>query len=87
MTETDRNFREAEDRLRWHGSNLWFGQLSRDWQEFLVANTVEFHNEYEATIDQAAQELLKVYRQLVTADPSITSKNPWETNMVPPEDL
>jgi hypothetical protein len=81
MDESERKFKEAERSLRKQGSNLWFGGLTPEWQEFLITNTVEFFNEYEATMDQAAAELIKVYSRLISADPSLKHKNPFETRV------
>lgn len=74
-------FGAAEKELRLIGSNLWFGGLSEEWQDFLIRNTVEFFDNYEVTMHQAAQEMVGVYQKLVSVDPGILDLNPWETNL------
>ncbi len=44
-------------------------------------NTVEFFDNYEVTMHQAAQEMVGVYQKLVSVDPGILDLNPWETNL------
>lgn len=74
-------FEVAEITIRRIGSNLWFGGLSPEWQEFLVANTVEFFDNHEVSMLQAAQEVIRVYQILGNRDPSILNANPWEANI------
>jgi len=84
MTETlpnNNEFNAAEAALRKIGSNLWFGGLTDEWQDFLVSNTVETFDTYELSIDQAAQKMIEVFQQLLAADPSLLNKNPWETKV------
>jgi hypothetical protein len=84
MTETlpnNNEFNAAEVALRKIGSNLWFGGLTDEWQDFLVSNTVETFDTYELSIDQAAQKMIEVFQQLLAADPSLLNKNPWETKV------
>lgn len=50
MTEPipcNNEFEAAEKALRDIGSNLWFGGLSEEWQDFLVSNTVECFDNYQ----------------------------------------
>jgi hypothetical protein len=70
-------FEAAESALRKIGSNLWFSGLSEEWQDFLTSNTVEHFDTYELTMEQAAASLVKVYQELVTANPGILEQNPW----------
>lgn len=84
MTESipDNNeFDAAEEELRKIGSNLWFGGLSEQWQDFLVSNTVEFFDTYEVSMQQAASELIRIYKVLVSADPCILQENPWDADI------
>ncbi len=74
-------FEAAEKALRDIGSNVWFGGLSKEWQEFLVSNTVECFDNYQVTIQQAANEIIKIYQKLVNSDPSILQSNPWDTEI------
>ena len=71
-------FKEAESSLRRLGSNLWFGGLSEAWREFLILNTVDFFENYEVTMIQAAEEVIKLYRRVVSLDPAILRKDPSE---------
>ena len=44
MTEpvpNNNEFNAAEAALRKIGSNMWFGSLNDEWQDFMVSNTVE----------------------------------------------
>jgi hypothetical protein len=71
----------AEEELRKIGSNLWFGGLSEQWQDFLVSNTVEFFDTYEVSMQQAASELIRIYKVLANADPCILQKNPCDADI------
>lgn len=77
----DEEFKAAEEALRKIGSNLWFGGLSEQWQAFLVSNTVDFFDNYEVSMHQAASELIRIYQVLVNADPSILQENPWDADI------
>jgi len=80
LTEAQPNnneFEAAETALRKIGSNLWFGGLTEKWQEFLVSNTVEIFDTYELTLEQAANQMIEMFQQLVSADPSLLDKDPW----------
>lgn len=84
MTEpipNNNEFDAAEEELRKIGSNLWFGGLSEQWQDFLVSNTVEFFDTNEVSMQQAASELIGIYKVLVNADPGILQKNPWDVDI------
>ena len=84
MTEPipgNNEFEAAEKALRDIGSNLWFGGLSEEWQDFLVSNTVECFDNYELTMQEAANAIIGIYQQLVSSDPSILQSNPWDTNI------
>ena len=70
-------FEAAERALRKLGSNLWFGGLSKEWQDFLTSNTVEHFDTYHLTMEQAAADMVRIYRQLVSNNPSILEQNPW----------
>ena len=59
-------FEAAELALRKGGSNLWFSGLSEEWQEFLVANTVETFDSYELTMDEAAVNMIRIYQELLS---------------------
>ena len=84
MTEPipgNNEFEAAETALRQIGSNLWFGGLSAEWQGFLTSNTVEFFDNYQVTMQEAANAIIGIYKKLVNADPSILLSNPWEKNI------
>lgn len=74
-------FEAAEKALRAIGSNLWFGGLSDEWQDFLVSNTVECFDNYELSMEEAANALIGIYQKLVRADPSILQSNPWDVEI------
>jgi len=64
--------------LRNGGSNLWFSRLSEEWQEFLVANTVETFDSYQLTMDEAASDMIRVYQEIVANNPAVIDQYPWE---------
>ena len=74
-------FKTAEQALRKIGSNLWFGGLSAEWQDFLVSNTVECFDNYQLTMQEAANAIISIYQQMVNSDSSILQSNPWDTNI------
>ena len=71
-------FAAAELALRKGSSNLWFSGLSEEWQEFLVANTVETFDSYQLTMDEAASNMIRIYQEIVAKNPAIIDQNPWE---------
>tara|TARA_R110001583_G_scaffold195324_1_gene371696 strand:- start:8022 stop:8285 length:264 start_codon:yes stop_codon:yes gene_type:complete len=77
-------FAAAELALRKGGSNLWFSDLSEEWQEFLVANTVETFDSYQLSMDEAAGNMIRIYQEIVAKNPAVKDQNPWET-IVPGE--
>lgn len=79
--QNNNEFQLAEKALRDIGSNLWFGGLSDEWQDFLVSNTLEFFDNYDVTIQEAANAMIGVYQQLVSNDPSILESNPWDISI------
>ncbi len=84
MTEPilgNNEFKAAEQALRDRGSNLWFGGLSEEWQDFLVSNTVECFDNYQVTMQEAANAIIGIYQQMVNSDPDILQSNPWNTNI------
>ncbi|HQT01972.1 MAG TPA: hypothetical protein PLU46_03770 [Thiotrichales bacterium] len=88
MTEpvpNNNEFEAAEKALRDIGSNLWFGGLSDEWQDFLVSNTVGCFDNYQLTMKEAANTIIGIYQQMVNADPSILQSNPWNTNIQMPK--
>jgi len=88
MTESipgNNEFKAAENALRDIGSNLWFGGLSEEWQDFLVSNTVECFDNYQVTMQDAAKAIIGIYQQMVNADPSILQSNPRTTNINMPK--
>ena len=88
MTEPvprNNEFGAAEEALRKAGSNLWFGGLSKEWQDFLIYNTVECFDNYEVNMLEAATWILDIYKKMVSADPGILQSNPWNTNMAMPK--
>jgi hypothetical protein len=74
-------FQSAEKALRDIGSNLWFGGLSEEWQDFLVSNTVECFDTYEMSMHQAANAIISIYKKIVNSDPNILQSNPWESEI------
>lgn len=88
MTEPipgNNEFKAAEKSLRDIGSNLWFGGLSDEWQDFLVSNTVECFDNYQVTMQEAANAIIGIYQQMVNTDPSILQSNPWNMNLQMPK--
>jgi hypothetical protein len=86
MAEAEPNnneFDTAEKELRKIGSNLWFSGLDDEWQDFLIANTGEYFDTYEVTMDQAARSLINVFQKLVNANPEILHQNPWKVVINP----
>lgn len=77
-------FEAAELALRKGGSNLWFSSLSEEWQEFLVANTVETFDSYQLSMDEAAGNMIRIYLEIVAKNPAVMDQNPWEV-IVPGE--
>lgn len=71
-------FAAAELALRKRGSNLWFSGLSEEWQEFLVANTVETFDSYQLTMDEAASNMIRIFQEIVANNPAVMDQNPWE---------
>ena len=69
-------FQAAERELRKIGSNLWFGGLSDEWQDFLRSNTVECFDTYEVSMNEAAIEIIKIYQQMVSSNPDILKLDP-----------
>ena len=80
-TPNSDEFEAAETAIRKIGSHLWFGDLTPEWQGFLVANTVETFDQYEVTMDQAAQKLIEFYVEIVQAYPEAKTMNPWDENL------
>lgn len=80
-TPGNNEFKVAEKALRDIGSNLWFGGLSDEWQDFLVSNTLECFDSYQVTMQEAANAIIGIYKQMVNSDPSILQSNPWNTNV------
>lgn len=78
---SNNEFKSAEAALRKIGSNLWFSGLSKEWQEFLIANTTEHFDTYELTMLQAAGNMLDVVKPMVVKYPEILEQNPWDTEM------
>lgn len=70
-------FKAAEQALRNIGSHLWFGGLPEAWQEYLIAHTVECFDNYEVTMDQAANAVLKVYQDWILAYENLLELDPW----------
>lgn len=77
-------FEAAELTLRKGASNLWFSGLSEEWQEFLVANTVETFDNYQLSMDEAASNMIRIYQEIVAKNPAAMDQNPWEV-IVPDE--
>ena len=80
-TPDNNEFKAAEDALRKLGSNLWFGGLPEQWKDFLISNTVDFFDSYEVSMEQAARELIRVYRELIAANPDILQEDPWASDI------
>ena len=72
-------FEAAEIALRKVGSNLWFSNLSAEWQDFLVSNTLEHFDNYELSMQEAAISMISVFQKMVEMNPAIVDQNPWET--------
>jgi len=62
-------FAAAESAICKLGSHYWFSGLTREWQDFLVSKTVETFNQYQVTMDQAAQKLIEFYVEITQAYP------------------
>jgi hypothetical protein len=77
-TPNNNEFDAAEKALRNIGSNLWFSGLSDEWQDFLIANTVETFDTYELSLDQAAQRLINFFQKVVSARPDLLELDPWK---------
>jgi hypothetical protein len=77
----DNEFEAAETAIRKIGSHLWFGCLTPEWQDFLVSHTAETFDQYQITMDQAAQKLIEFYVEIVQAYPEAKTMNPWEENL------
>jgi len=80
-TLNNNEFEAAETAIRNIGSHLWFGGLTSEWQDFLVSKTVETFDQYEVTMDLAAQKLIEFYVEIVQAYPEAKTMNPWEENL------
>lgn len=80
-TPSNNEFEAAEKALRDIGSNLWFGGLSDEWQDFLISNTVECFDNYQVSMQDAANAIISIYQTLVNTDPSILQSNPWDTEI------
>jgi hypothetical protein len=78
---SNNEFNAAEKALRRIGSNLWFGGLSEEWQDFLVSNTVECFDNYQVTMQEAANLIIGKYQQIVNSNPSILQLNPYNANI------
>lgn len=78
---SNNEFKAAENSLKKIGSNLWFGGLSEEWQDFLISNTVDFFDSYEVSMDNAASNMIRVYQKLVTKNPELLVKNPWQATL------
>jgi hypothetical protein len=81
LTPNNNEFEAAETALRKIGSHSWFGDLTPEWQGFLVSNTVDTFAHYEVTMDQAAQKLIEFYVEIIQAYPEAKTMNPWEENL------
>jgi hypothetical protein len=68
----------AKEALRKGASNLWFGGLSEEWQEFLVANTVEIFDSYQLSMAEAASRMIRIYQEIAAKNPEAMDQNPWE---------
>jgi len=71
-------FDAAESELKKIGSNLWFGGLSEEWQDFLVRNAVDHFDGSGITMSDAARDMIRVYEELVRKDPGLLDMNPWD---------
>ena len=80
-TPGNNEFKAAEKALRDIGSNMWFSSLSDEWQDFLISNTVECFDNYQLTMQEAANSIIGIYQKLVSADRSILQSNPWDTTI------
>jgi hypothetical protein len=74
-------FEAAEKSLRKIGSNMWFGGLTDEWQDFLASHTVEHFDTYEISMEQAAESVIRTYQRIVAADPRVVKSNPWNANL------
>lgn len=78
-------FHAAEQELRKIGSNLWFGGLSDEWQDFLVSHTVECFDTYESSLPEAANLMISIYQVVVNAEPGMLHKDPWKIGLDVPD--
>ena len=84
MSDPIRNnnaFADAEKAIRKIASDLWFGGLTPEWQDFLVSHTVETFKQYEVTLDQAAQKLIELYVEIIHAYPEAQTMDPRNANL------
>jgi hypothetical protein len=75
-------FEAAESSLRKIGSNLWFSGLSKEWQDFLISNTLEYFDSYQLSMHDAASNMIRVYQGLVAKNPELLEKNPWQAILI-----
>ena len=80
-TPNDSQSEAAEKAIRKIASDLWFGDLSTDWQHFLISHTVETVGEYGVTMDQAAQKLIEFYVEITLDFPEAKTMNPWAARL------
>lgn len=79
MTDQAPNINElstCERALRKVGSNLWFGGLSNEWQDFLVSHTVECFDMYEVSMLHAAQMIINIFQQMLLHEPDAIQESP-----------
>ncbi|MDO6461650.1 hypothetical protein Q4485_13150 [Granulosicoccaceae sp. 1_MG-2023] len=72
------DLQSATRALRQAGSDLWFNGLSEDWQQFLAGHTLDCHKNYRIPLAKAALAVVRVYQNLLLADPSVKDANPWQ---------
>ncbi|OOE60285.1 hypothetical protein BZG13_00370 [Salinivibrio sp. ML323] len=70
----------AEKSLRRIGSNVWFGGLSEEWQDYLISHTVETFDTYDMSMEKAASVLIQAYQEMVRFQPAVLDVNPWLLN-------
>ena len=80
-TQKNSAFDAAEKAIREIGSDPWFDELTPEWQNFLVSNTVETFEQYAVNLDQAAQKLIEFYVEITLTYPEAKTMNPWESNI------
>jgi len=80
-TSNNSEFEAAETAICRIGSDSWFSGLTPEWQGFLVSNTVKTFDQYQVTLDQAAQKLIEFYVEMIQAYPEAETMNPWEENL------